>query len=83
MTRKPNSYDPVVRMNRHGIRSGIFQCVVERGRSAIGDEWGVSELASEGNIIGTIKCPGEAFPVVGDLRFRKDVECGAREVPAI
>jgi hypothetical protein len=46
----------------------------------------VSELAndSEGIITGTvIKCPVAATPVVGDLRFRKDVELSTREVPAI
>ena len=37
----------------------------------------------EGNTTGTIKCPVAAFPIVGDLTFRKDVEWGAKEVPAI
>ena len=35
------------------------------------------------NEAGTINCSVAATPVVGDLRLRKDVEFGAREVPAI
>ena len=81
-TYNPSIIDPVVRMNRHGIQSGIFQCLLERGPSDyVANE--VSDLANEGNITGTIKCPVAAAPVVGNLRFRKDVELGTREVPAI
>lgn len=40
-------------------------------------------MANKGNITGTIKCPVAASPIVGDVRFRKNVEVGVREVPAI
>ena len=72
-----DNYDSVVRMNRHGIQTGIFQCLLERGPSDyVANE--VSDLANEGNITGTIKCPLAAFPVVGNLRFKKDVDLGVR-----